>query len=215
MSAILPRMSSRYRILVYAGIGLLAAWALTFAGYKIAGSMKVTADKVQAYAESVDLSKLSAAERAKAIQHLADMLNALTMEERRQARLGRDWEKWYAQMTDAEKSGFIEATMPTGFKQMIGAFEQMSVEQRKRAISDALRNLREVQTQMQAQGDGSAGASAPLLSEDLQQQVTKIGLQVFYSQSSAQTKAELAPVLEELQRMMEGGRFVIGRRRDR
>jgi hypothetical protein len=208
-------MSSRYRILVYAGVGLLAAWVLTFAGYKIAGAMKVTAGKVRAYADSVDLGKLPAAERAKAIQRLAEMLNALTLEERREARLGREWEKWFVQMTEQERARFIEATMPTGFKQMIGAFEQMPEEQRKKAISDAMRNLREAQSQMQAQGNLPSSTNAPMLSEDLQKQVATIGLQTFYSQSSAQTKAELAPVLEEMQRMMESGRFIMGRRRGR
>lgn len=210
-----PGMSSRYRILVYAGVGLLAAWILTFAGYKIAGSLKVTAEKVRAYPQSVDLNKLTAAERAKAIQRLADMLNALTLEERREARFGREWERWFAQMTEEEKARFLEATMPTGFKQMIGAFEQMPEEQRKRAIDGALRGMREVQAQMRAQGGLPPTTNAPMLSEDLQKQMATLGLKTFYSESSAQTKAELAPVLEEMQRMMESGQFIMGRRRGR
>jgi len=168
----------------------------------------MTAEKVKAYVESVDLSKLTAAARAKAIKDLADKLNALSIEERRQARLDRIARKWFDQMTEDEKAGFIEATMPTGFKQMLTSFEQMPEEKRRRAVDDALRRLKEAREKTPT-GDNSMAqgpTNGPVLSEELQAKVRTIGLKTFYSQSSAQTKAELAPVLEELQRVMESGR---------
>lgn len=209
-------MSPRYKILVYGVVSFLAVWVIAFGAYHIAANRKVTVEKVRNYATSVDLSKLSAADRAKAIAKLAAMLNALSYEERREARLGRAWESWFAQMTDAEKAQFIELTMPTGFKQSIAAFEKMPEEKRQRAVEDALRNLREAQTQMKKSGTLPASTNGPALSEDLQKQIATIGFKTFYSDSSAQTKAELAPVMEEMQRMMENGQLIFGGgRRDR
>lgn len=209
-------MSPRYKILVYGAVSFLAVWVIAFGAYRIAAARKVTVEKVRNYASSVDLSKLSAAERAKAIARLAEMLNALSYEERRAARLARTWESWFAQMTDEEKAQFIELTMPTGFKQTIAAFEKMPEEKRQRAVEEALRGLRDAQTQVRKSTGLPVSTNAPLLSEDLRKRVAAIGFKSFYSDSSAQTKAELAPVMEEMQRMMENGQFVLGGgRRDR
>lgn len=190
-------------------LAVIVIWAVALAGYFIAKSAKVTAEKVQAYVAAVDLSKLSAAERAEALRKLAEMLNRLSLEERREMRMGRTIGDWFAQMTEEEKAAFIEATMPTGFKQMIAAFEELPEEQRKRTVDRAMRRLREDQ-QQGAFGE-SNGTNAPPLSPELEAKVRTIGLKSFYSESSAQTKAELAPLLEEIQRNMESGRPFRGR----
>jgi hypothetical protein len=170
----------------------------------------MTAEKLKAYADAVDLSKLSAAARAKSIRELADKLNALPADERRRARIDRTTNRWFEQMTEEEKGQFIEATMPTGFKQMLTAFEQLPEDKRQKSVSDAVRRLKEAQAQL-GQGTNIPGGTNAPLSAELQAKVRTIGLKTFYSQSSAQTKAELAPVLEELQKVMESGRPFRGR----
>jgi len=202
-------LSQRQRAVVWAGTVLVGVWVLAGLGFVIARNAKVTAEKVRADVESVDLSKLSAADRAKALQELADKINRLSREERQRMRLDRTALAWFEQMTEEEKGQFIEATMPTGFKQMITAFEELPEERRRRAVDNALRSLREASNRMQG-GAGVLGVTnPPPISEELEARVRTVGLKTFYSQSSAQTKAELAPVLEELQRVMEmgGGRF--------
>ncbi len=202
-------LSQRQRAVVWAAVVLVGIWALAGAGFLVARNAKVTAEKVRAYVESVDLAKLSVVERARALQELADKLNRLSREERQRLRLDRTAFAWFEEMTEEEKGQFIEATMPTGFKQMISAFEEMPEERRRRAVDNALRSLREASNRMQGGAAVVGVTNPPPISEELEARVRTIGLKTFYSQSSAQTKAELAPVLEELQRVMEmgGGRY--------
>jgi hypothetical protein len=205
-------LSQRQRPVVIALATLVAIWIVAMVAYGVAKNLKVTPEKVRAYAESVEFGKLSAADRARAIQKLAAMLNALSLEERQRLRLDRTAYAWFEQMTEAEKSAFLEATMPTGFKQMLGAFEELPQEKRKRAVDEAVKRMRETREKMTASGGTlpAAGTNGVALSPELQQQVTTIGLKSFYSESSAQTKAEMAPLLEEMQRMMESGMLMRG-----
>jgi len=89
------------------------------------------------------------------------------------------------------------------------AQEQLPEDKRRKTIDDTLKRLRDQQARMRAASseDGSVDTNGPpVISEELQAKIRTIGLKTFYSESSAQTKAELAPVLEELQRSMESGR---------
>lgn len=200
----------RYRFIVGAVLSMVGIWLAVSAANWFLENRKMTADKVRGYVESLDFSRLTGDARAQALKNLAELLNALSYEERQKLRAGNLFGDWFATMTDEEKAQFIEATMPTGFKQMIGAFEQMPDDKRRRVIDDAIKNLR---TANNRPGSGGArnGTNAPSpISPELEAKIRTIGLNSFYSQSSAQTKAELAPLLEEMQRNMESGRMLRG-----
>jgi hypothetical protein len=187
-------------------------------GYHLAQSSKVTPERISAYLQKVDLNRLSSRERARAIHELADMMVKLSTQDRRRTRHTADWDKWFEQMTEQEKTGFIEATLPSGFKQMLNAFEQLPPEKRRAAIDRTLKELAKAREAVEAQEPGASswpGRSNRMeqLSPDLQQKVVNIGLKSFYNESSAQTRAELAPVLEEMQRLMESGALFRGGRR--
>ena len=199
--------SQRQRPFLLAVAALVLIWVAAIAGYKIAQNLKVTPDKVRAYVAATDFAHLSAADRAKAIQKLAAMLDALTLDERRSLRLDHTAYEWFDQMTEEEKSAFLEAIMPTGFKQMINAFQDLPADKRQRVVDQAVKQMKDARAKMEASGQlPPQGTNGLVLSPELQDEVTKIGLKTFYSQSTAQTKAELAPFLEEMQRTMESGR---------
>lgn len=212
-------MSTRRRPLLIALAVLGVVWTLSLGGFALARHLKVTPEKVRAYLHAVDFAHLSGPERAKALRKLAAMLNALSLGERRAARLDGELNRWFAAMTDAEKGEFMEATMPTGFRQMLTAFEQLPAEKRRKAIEDSVRRMRDQREKLaQASPEELAGmdTNAPLeLKPELREKAVRLGLKTFYETGSPEMKAELAPMLEEMQQSMESGRLFREMRRPR
>ncbi len=204
-------LTQRQRPVLLAAALIVVIWVMAVTGYTLIKNARITPEKVRTYVAAVDFSHLSAAERALALQRLADMLNALSLEERRSLQLDRTAYGWFEKLTEAEKAAFLEATLPTGFKQTLAAFEELPEDKRRRAVEQALKQMKESREKLAASGQAPpTGGNGGVLSEELRQKVTTIGLKSFYSQSSAQTKAELAPLLEEMQRAMESGRLLRG-----
>jgi hypothetical protein len=206
-------MNARYRPLFFAAAAIVAVWLAALGGYAISQHFKMTAEKMRAFIQQNDLAKLSGAARARALHELADKINALSPEERRKARVDRLWSQWFLDMSEAEKGEFLDATLPTGFHQMLASFEQQPAEKRHKAIDDAIKQLRLQREKMadnSSPPDPNNTNGPPVLSEDLQQKITTIGLTSVYTGSSASTKAELAPLLEEIQKNMESGRLFRG-----
>jgi len=162
----------------------------------------MTSERVTQYMRGMDLEKLSPEERAKALQALIDKLNALSKEERRKWRFDNDW---FRGLLEDEKARFLEAIMPAEIKLALNAFEQLPKEKRRESIDKALEELR-AQSADAADPNDDANAK-PFLSPELETQVKTMGLRTLYSDSSAQTKAELAPLLLEVQHQFETGRL--------
>jgi hypothetical protein len=181
------------------------------AGYFFVQDNRMTAQKVRGFVDSVNFGKLSATDRSKAIHDLAERVNALSLEERRRWRLEGSWREWFAQMSEAEKGEFIDATLPTGVTQVINEFEDLPQARRRQTIDGAMKQLQQTHklslSREPGQDTDAYGTNGPPpLSPELEKRVLAIGLRTYYQESSAQTKAELAPLLEELQHQMENGR---------
>jgi hypothetical protein len=196
--------SRRQRLFLGATLAMLGIWIAAWGGHTLLDRLKMNADKVGAFVDSVDLDKLSGAARARALQELEDDLNRLSYEERQRLRAGHLLRDWFAKMTEAEKAQFLAATMPAGFQQMIGAYEGLTAEKRRRLMDDSLKNLKKGS---QSNPAANSTNEPPAISPELEAEIRTIGLKSFYSQSSAETKAEVAPLLEEMQRQMESGRM--------
>lgn len=204
-------MSPRRRPIFIALTVLGVAWAIAVGGFYAARNAQVTPDKIRQYLHSQDFARLSPSERRKALRKLAAMFNSLSPEDRRTSRMEREFGAWFRQMDESEKGEFLELTVPTGFNQMLSAFEQMPEDRRRRAIEDSVRRLREAQRLAETgepdSADALAGNPPTELSPEMRDKLVKLGVKTFLDQGSAETKAELQPVLEEMQRNMESGRL--------
>jgi hypothetical protein len=197
----------RHRPLIFAVVALVAVWAATWTAFHLAGKNKMTAEKIRQFTLSMDLAKLSAADRDQAIRDLADRVNALAFEERLKWRRSDEWKQWFAAMTEAERRKFIAATLPTGFQQTLEAFSQLPADQRKKFIDDSIQRLKEDGATGINKSVGDYGPNGPpRLSPELENQVRALGMKQLFTDSSAETKAELAPLLEEMQRQIRNGR---------
>ncbi len=206
----------RRRFLIGAAVVVVVAWGLALGGFHWARHTRPSAEGLGRFLQATPLGQLDDAARARALRRLAELLNGLPAEERQKARLQGLWQVWLAEMTEAEQLAFVESTAPTGFRQMLDAFERLEPGQRQRTIDDAMRRLGEARSAMaEAEasdggapppGSGLAGPS-PVLTDEARERVAKLGLKAYYAGSSARTKAELAPMLEELQEAMESGRL--------
>ena len=197
----------RIHLLIRAAVALAAIWTLALVIFHFSARAKITADKVRQFVEATDLGQLPAAQRAQAIIDLENKVNSLSLEERMKWRRQDSWKKWFAGMTEAERKQFIESTLPSGFKQMMDAFSQLPSDQRKKLIDDAVKNLQLAGAGGVDRSVGDYGRNGPPpLSPELEKDVREIGLTEVYADSSAETKAELAPLLEQIQAQIQRGR---------
>ena len=165
----------------------------------------MTAEKVKQYQASLDLSRLSAADRLKALKALAEKLNALSADERQLWRLDLHW---FEQLTDEEKAYFIDAFLPGEMQIALRMFEQWPKERQRAEIDKAFKELRAHAADPQGHRlSGLEGTNGPLFTPELDQKIRTVGLNTLYSKGSAQTRAELAPLLIEVQRQFESGQL--------
>jgi hypothetical protein len=187
--------------MVLAGVAIVTLWAIALTAYAIARSFKITPEKLAA--------RLADTKRPMSLEEIARQFNALDQDGRRDLRMNEAMRRWFDALSEVDKARFMELTLPTGFKRMINAFEEMPPDKRKKALDDAYKRMRAAQAEARDPGAALLGQSKedaqkrPPMSEEVRQKMFEVGLSTFYNESSAQTKAEVMPLLEELQRTMQ------------
>jgi hypothetical protein len=181
------------KIWLTTGALIAAVWLLAAIVIHFANASQPTAASVAAYAQTVDLATLEGEARASAIARMEKMVNRLTFEERQQLDRQRIGREFLDKMTPAEQDAYLDATLPTGFQQLMDSFNKMDPARRKQIVSDALARMKE------HEGEGPP----PGADSNIAQRVVDQGLKSFYRDANADVKLDLAPLVEQMQRNLE------------
>lgn len=189
--------------LLKAGVALLLLWGAVGLGLRVFRSMTPTPEKLAAYVEEHPLSGIEdPAERREVIGRVADMLNQLDPGDvRRLIEENREdpRREFFEQLTAEEQRFFMEKRVGRAFEQMMQAFNDMDREERRRVVDRTLRQMRQ---------DGGRRDGLTRLEEtdpEMAEKIVNEGLRAYYQEASSETKLDLAPVLEEMQRNLTGG----------
>jgi hypothetical protein len=175
--------------------GLIAAiWLIAALAIHFAHGRQPTVASITDYVNSTDLNSLSAADRQRAIARMEDMLNRVSLEDRQQLDRARITRDFFDKLTADEQGAYLDATLPTGFKEMMESFNKMDPVKRKQFVSRALEQMK------QRQGDGPPPDPKQA---QIAQHVIDQGLKSFYSDASADTKLDLAPLVEQMQENLQ------------
>ena len=196
-------MNARNLIVVRGIVALLLVWGVVFAVVKIAGAKKPTIERLVAYQEENPLEEMEdPEERKQVITRVAEMLNAMEAEE--VAKLAEQEEddprrNFFGELNGEEKIFFLEQRIGRAFQQMMQTFNEMDREERKQMVDRALSRIRS------EEGVGRDGQNRfEEADPEIAERIAEAGLQSYLSDASAETKIDLAPLMEELQSVMGG-----------
>lgn len=177
---------------------LLAIWAVAGGAIYFARGVKPTPEKVMRYLENNPLEGAGQDKRGKVIEKVATQLNQLAYEERREVRMSRRLDGFFKTLSSEEQTRFLDLTLPTGFKQMMEALNKMTPERRKKFVEKSLADMKKRAGDESLEGQPEMDANG--------QKIIDQGFRSFYSEASAETKMDVAPLIEQLQKNIQGAR---------
>ncbi len=175
-----------------------AKCALTLAGvWLVAGAViywshwaTPTADSVAAYLRKSSLASQTGSARSRTIESVETQLNELSLEDRQRLQRSGATRQFFTSLTPAERLAFLDATLPAGFKQWMDAFNKMDPARRKQIVERTL-------TEMKAHADDARPQGEQA---EIAQHFVNQGMQSFYKDADADTKLDLAPLIEQMQK---------------
>ncbi len=194
-------------VIIKAALVLAIVWGCVWGVRAYAGSKKITAERLNreiAAAHFADWSDEKSASnptearrRETKLRNIASLVNRLDFQEREKNREARTGETFFRKLDPNEKSLFINLTIVESMSRFMEALDAMKPEQRKKFVEQGLKEINEGRTQAEM-------ARADELGADLLDKISQQGIKAYFDKSSANTKLDLAPLMEAMNETMQG-----------
>lgn len=195
------------RVLIRGLAVCAVVWLAVVAAQRIFGGMKPSAEKLSALIEESQFDDWSQEEsapdagearrREETLREVAATVNQLDFKEREKIRERGSDRSFFRKLSKPEKILFFDLTYAESISRMMEALDGLPPEERKKFVSDALDELdggmaREDMERLQELGD------------DLLEKAAREGFQVYLQEASAETKMDMAPLMEAMNEVMQG-----------
>ncbi len=197
----------RRAFLVKAVLVLVLIWGAVWGIRAWAGSKRITAEKVSATIEAAALEDWSAhaeapdtaagKRREEKLREIAGLVNRLDFAERQKSRDDRTPEQFFRKLSGAEKRLFIDLTIRESMGKFMEALDALPPDERKKFVEQGLRDIEEGRTEEEM-------LRAKELGDDLLETISSEGLRAYFEKASADTKLDLAPLMEAINETMQG-----------
>ncbi len=195
------------QVIIKTGLVLVCVWACVWAVRSYAGSKKITAESVNraiAEAKFSDWSEQTsppnpaeAKRREEELGKVAELVNRLDFQEREKNRENQAGEDFFKKLSPREKGRFIDLTVMESMKNFMESLDKMKPEQRKSFVEQGLREIKEGRT-------GADMARADELDPNLLEKISQQGMRAYFESANADTKLDLAPLMEAMNETMQG-----------
>jgi hypothetical protein len=185
-------------VLLWLGVWGIRAWA---------SSKRVTAEMLEKEVQRANLEDWSkqegdadaaeAARREQEIRRIAGLVNRLDFRERQKNREERSNEIFFDKLNPRERELFFDLTIRESMNTFMEALDSMSPEQRKKFVEQGLKEIQSGKTEAEMK-------KAKDLGDDLLSKASEQGMRAYFEKASADTKLDLAPLMEAMNETMQG-----------
>lgn len=196
------------RRVILQGIAICAVvWVVALGAQSMFGGMKPSAEKLKQVVQEAKFEDWSGLDdapdvaegqrREEQLREVAGILNELDFKERERLRDSGKDRQLFRLLSRPEQILFFDLTYAESIKRMMEALDGLSPEERQKFVEKGLQELE----------DGVAQEDMVRMRElgdDLLEKAAKEGFQAFMQNASAETKMDMAPLMEAMNESMQG-----------